>query len=203
MLWTTTAILSFFCFVFYNNTQTTRRIQMLLNCVPEFFCTPSFLWRCVIEADLLAMLRITKWFNVFWHPSIYHHSHLLFPLITSTYNANLLHTQFFHLKFYRSPNSKANSHNKHLLLKIFGSLAPSNMLTNGMSNGVICYCCWIITIHETGYWIEIFWFALTKYTVFYSAKDISAVKYISVWLPNCHTSFYLIGCWKKYLKEIH
>lgn len=150
MLQTTTALPSFFV-------KTTSRIQMLLIWIPEFFCAPSLMRRFLMEADLPAMLKIAKWFNVFWHPRIYLHSHLPFSLITSTCNPNLLLTHFVRLTSHWSPNSKANSDDKHLLLRLCGSLAPSNMLTNGMSDGVICYCCWRITIHQTGYWIYIFW----------------------------------------------
>lgn len=102
---------------------------------PGVFLHSSFIWRFLIEAELTAMLKITKWFNVFWHPRIYWRSHLLFSLITSSFNPNLLHTHFMPLKFHRAPNSKANSDNQHLLLKLFSSLAPSNMLNNGISTG--------------------------------------------------------------------
>lgn len=113
----------------------------------RFFLLSCFYVKILLmEPDLSAMLKITKWFNIFWHPRIYRHSHLLFSLITSSFSPNLLHTHCVHLKFYWSPYSKANSDNKHLLLKPFGSLAQSNMLTNGVSNAVICCCGRRITI---------------------------------------------------------
>lgn len=153
---TTTALPSFFSSLppqrHTNNKQNTNAAELYPSVLLRFLLYAKIF---LIEADLSAMLKITKWFNVFWHPRIYLHSHLLFSLITSTFNPNLLHTHFMRLKFHRSPNSKANSDNKHLLLRLFGSLA-SNMLTKGMSHGVVCYCCWRITIHQTGYWIYIF-----------------------------------------------
>lgn len=105
----------------------------------SFSYAPSLMWLSLMETDIPAILKITKWFNIFWHPRIYLHSHFLCSLITSTFNLNLLHIHFMHLGPQWSPNPIANSHNKYLLSRICGS-QHQVMLTNRSLNWFWASC---------------------------------------------------------------